>query len=313
MYSKVLLFQSDHTRNTLVSPTPKTQQYQVVQLIAQKLGLYHYFVGEGDEMCAVVTRVDTQLRVRFPEQAPKRSAEFYYRSFKEWVKSTLGRLRLSPSSKRTKPAPRSKLYFSTNSSHFEHPSVSSDEAPFNEESGDELDFNQPSTLKTYSEVLLFKNDDTRPELVCSTLTPQEYDVVKLVAQKLGLFHYSVGKRSTIVTRLDTQSGDISTPPRTVSNSQTLSKSPTPTFNLFPDAHDFQIGHGTFTSITVADYLYSVTDEEDDGEVINSASNINYRPAGVIERGSLPWDDPLLNQAWKDYHERIGQYGVEALE
>ncbi|KAF9068272.1 kinase-like domain-containing protein [Rhodocollybia butyracea] len=70
MYSKVLLFKSDHTRDELMCSTPTPEQYQVVQSITQKLGLHYYSVGEGDERCAVVTRVDTQR-----QQAPKRTWE----------------------------------------------------------------------------------------------------------------------------------------------------------------------------------------------------------------------------------------------
>ncbi|KAF9065341.1 hypothetical protein BDP27DRAFT_1424898 [Rhodocollybia butyracea] len=70
----------------------------------------------------------------------------------------------------------------------------------NEASVDKLDFNQPSTLEMYTKVVLFKSDLTCTEMVCSTPTPQEYHVVELIAQKLGLHHYSVRERSTIVTR-----------------------------------------------------------------------------------------------------------------
>jgi len=45
------------------SRTLSPKQRRVVHLIAQKLGVYHYSVGEGDERYAVVTRIDPQ-RVR---------------------------------------------------------------------------------------------------------------------------------------------------------------------------------------------------------------------------------------------------------
>jgi len=38
--------------------TPK--QRRIVHLVAQKLGVYHYSIGEGDERYAVVTRIDPQ-------------------------------------------------------------------------------------------------------------------------------------------------------------------------------------------------------------------------------------------------------------
>lgn len=40
--------------------TPK--QRRIVHLIAQKLGVYHYSIGEGEERYAVVTRIDPEKR-----------------------------------------------------------------------------------------------------------------------------------------------------------------------------------------------------------------------------------------------------------
>lgn len=70
----------------------------------------------------------------------------------------------------------------------------------------ELDLNDPSTLDIYSRILLFKDDHMRDELAFSrTLTPKQRRVVHLIAQKLGVFHYSVGEgedRYAVVTRID---------------------------------------------------------------------------------------------------------------
>jgi len=44
--------------------TPK--QRRVVHLIAQKLGVYHYSVGEGEDRYAVVTRIDPNRRTQPP-------------------------------------------------------------------------------------------------------------------------------------------------------------------------------------------------------------------------------------------------------
>lgn len=70
----------------------------------------------------------------------------------------------------------------------------------------ELDLNDPSTLEIYSRILLFKDDHMRDELAFSrTLTPKQRRVVHLVAQKLGVYHYSVGEgeeRYAVVTRID---------------------------------------------------------------------------------------------------------------
>lgn len=72
----------------------------------------------------------------------------------------------------------------------------------------ELDLNDPSTLEIYSRILLFKDDRMRDELAFSrTLSPKQRRVVHLVAQKLGVYHYSVGEgeeRYAVVTRIDPQ-------------------------------------------------------------------------------------------------------------
>lgn len=72
----------------------------------------------------------------------------------------------------------------------------------------ELDLNDPSTLEIYSRILLFKEDPMRDELAFSrTLTAKQRRIVHLVAQKLGVYHYSVGEgdeRYAVVTRIDPQ-------------------------------------------------------------------------------------------------------------
>ena len=70
----------------------------------------------------------------------------------------------------------------------------------------ELDLNDPATLEIYSRILLFKDDPMRDELAFSrTLTPKQRRVVHLIAQKLGVYHYSLGEgeeRYAVVTRVD---------------------------------------------------------------------------------------------------------------
>ncbi|KZV60899.1 hypothetical protein PENSPDRAFT_321826 [Peniophora sp. CONT] len=70
----------------------------------------------------------------------------------------------------------------------------------------ELDLNDPATLEIYSRILLFKDDMMRDELAFSrTLSPKQRRIVHLVAQKLGVYHYSVGEgedRYAVVTRID---------------------------------------------------------------------------------------------------------------
>jgi hypothetical protein len=73
-------------------------------------------------------------------------------------------------------------------------------------SSTELDLNDPSTLEIYSRILLFKDDPMRDELAFSrALSAKQRRVVHLVAQKLGVYHYSVGEgedRYAVVTRID---------------------------------------------------------------------------------------------------------------
>ncbi|KAJ3832087.1 hypothetical protein F5878DRAFT_671197 [Lentinula raphanica] len=75
-------------------------------------------------------------------------------------------------------------------------------------SSNELDLNDPSTLEIYSRILLFKDDRMRDELAFSRmLSPKQRRVVHLIAQKLGVCHYSVGvgdERYAVVTRIDPQ-------------------------------------------------------------------------------------------------------------
>jgi hypothetical protein len=69
----------------------------------------------------------------------------------------------------------------------------------------ELDLNDSATLEIYSRILLFKDDAMRDELAFSRqLTAKQRRVVHLVAQKLGVYHYSVGEgddRYAVVTRI----------------------------------------------------------------------------------------------------------------
>jgi len=70
----------------------------------------------------------------------------------------------------------------------------------------ELDLNDAATLEIYSRILLFKDDHMRDELAFSrTLSPKQRRIVHLAAQKLGVYHYSIGEgeeRYAVVTRID---------------------------------------------------------------------------------------------------------------
>ncbi|KAG9104069.1 hypothetical protein FRC06_005769 [Ceratobasidium sp. 370] len=87
----------------------------------------------------------------------------------------------------------------------------------------ELDMNDPSTLEIYSRILVFKEDHMRDELAFSrSLSPKQRRVVHLVAQKLGVYHYSVGEgenRYAVVTRIERENRT----PITRHASQTLSR------------------------------------------------------------------------------------------
>ncbi|KAG6854984.1 hypothetical protein C0991_009807 [Blastosporella zonata] len=75
-------------------------------------------------------------------------------------------------------------------------------------STEEIDLNDPSTLEIYSRILLFKDDRMRDELAFSrSLSAKQRRVVHLLAQKLGVYHYSIGEgdeRYVVVTRLEPQ-------------------------------------------------------------------------------------------------------------
>ncbi|KAJ7074347.1 hypothetical protein C8F01DRAFT_1043501 [Mycena amicta] len=88
----------------------------------------------------------------------------------------------------------------------QNPVISSPPSTSDKGSANELDLNDPATLEIYSRILLFKDDRMRDELAFSrTLSPKQRRVVHLVAQKLGVYHYSVGEgeeRYAVVTRID---------------------------------------------------------------------------------------------------------------
>lgn len=88
------------------------------------------------------------------------------------------------------------------------PPASATPSTSDKSSANELDLNDPATLEIYSRILLFKDDRMRDELAFSrTLSPKQRRIVHLLAQKLGVYHYSVGEgeeRYAVVTRIDPQ-------------------------------------------------------------------------------------------------------------
>ncbi|KAJ3501755.1 hypothetical protein NLJ89_g9195 [Agrocybe chaxingu] len=108
-----------------------------------------------------------------------------------------------------------------------HPLPPSTPSVSEKSAASELDLNDPSTLEIYSRILLFKDDRMRDELAFSrTLTPKQRRVVHLIAQKLGVYHYSVGEgdeRYAVVTRIDPQRQQQATQPQR--QPHTLSRAP----------------------------------------------------------------------------------------
>lgn len=67
IYSRILVFKEDHMRDELAfSRSLSPQQRRIVHLVAQRLGVYHYSVGEGEERYAVVTRIPREDAPRQP-------------------------------------------------------------------------------------------------------------------------------------------------------------------------------------------------------------------------------------------------------
>lgn len=84
------------------------------------------------------------------------------------------------------------------------PSSSGSNSPPDDKLPTSLDLNDPVALDIYSRVLVFKEDRMRDELAFSrSLQARERRIVHLVAQKLDLWHCSVGdgdERYVVVTR-----------------------------------------------------------------------------------------------------------------
>lgn len=58
---------------------------------------------------------------------------------------------------------------------------------------DSLDLNDPNVLKLYDQIIVFKNDPNQTELpLPTTLNSKERRNAHLIAEKLGLAHYSEG-------------------------------------------------------------------------------------------------------------------------
>ena len=59
IYSRVLLFRDDRMRDELsFSRSLSASERHVVHVVSQKLGLYHYTLGEGDERYVLVTKAE---------------------------------------------------------------------------------------------------------------------------------------------------------------------------------------------------------------------------------------------------------------
>jgi len=140
----------------------------------------------------------------------------------------------SPPSVSTMPTPRFQLPMPVPAPPIQAPSTPSN----SDKAFGELDLNDASTLEIYSRILLFKDDSMRDELAFSrTLTAKQRRIVHLIAQKLGVYHYSVGEgddRYAVVTRIDPnrqqqqqqqQQQQHQTPSTTSLRAHTLSRTP----------------------------------------------------------------------------------------
>ncbi|CAB4374362.1 hypothetical protein RhiirA5_352739 [Rhizophagus irregularis] len=67
---------------------------------------------------------------------------------------------------------------------------------------DQLDLNDPETLKFYDQVIIFRDDKSREELVFSkTLSSAHRRTLQLIAQKLQLYYYNEGDGEDKVLRI----------------------------------------------------------------------------------------------------------------
>ncbi|KAF8078169.1 hypothetical protein FPV67DRAFT_1557558 [Lyophyllum atratum] len=114
----------------------------------------------------------------------------------------------SPPNVSAMPAPQYNLALNSAPAAPSQPPQSATPSISGKSSAEELDLNDPSTLEIYSRILLFKDDRMRDELAFSrSLSPKQRRVVHLLAQKLGVYHYSIGEgeeRYAVVTRIDPQ-------------------------------------------------------------------------------------------------------------
>lgn len=114
----------------------------------------------------------------------------------------------SPPNSTVMPAPQYNLSLNSAPAAPTQPPQSATPSISGKSSADELDLNDPSTLEIYSRILLFKDDHMRDELAFSrSLSAKQRRVVHLLAQKLGVYHFSVGEgdeRYAVVTRIDPQ-------------------------------------------------------------------------------------------------------------
>jgi hypothetical protein len=62
IYSGILLFEDDRMRDgrICIFRTHSSKQRRIVHLVSQKLGVYHYSVGEGEDRYVVATQIDPE-------------------------------------------------------------------------------------------------------------------------------------------------------------------------------------------------------------------------------------------------------------
>ncbi|CAG8558954.1 26509_t:CDS:2, partial [Racocetra persica] len=89
---------------------------------------------------------------------------------------------------------------------------------------DQLDLNDPETLKFYDQVIIFRDDKTREELVFpKTLSSAQRRTLHLIAQKLGLYHYSEGDGDDRILRIVRKPASAAITIKTTRNGGSLGK------------------------------------------------------------------------------------------
>lgn len=160
----------------------------------------------------------------------------------------------------------------------------------------ELDMNDAATLEIYSRVLLFKDDHMRDELAFArSLSPKQRRIVHLVAQKLGVFHYSVGEaddRYAVVTRNPPDRSSGNAPPPAAENGRNTPSASDGTGRMGPVRHhssqalnrSYLVSSNSAGAGGGGGSLFS---SGNSGYGVNGSSNLDSPSAGLRSKKSMP--------------------------